>query len=35
MQDGDDEKSWMERADRGLYRAKEAGRDRAASVEER
>jgi diguanylate cyclase (GGDEF)-like protein len=27
---GDDSKSWIDRADRGLYAAKQAGRDRAA-----
>lgn len=31
---GDDGKAWMERADRGLYVAKEQGRDRAARAPE-
>ncbi len=33
--EADDEKAWLERADRGLYLAKEQGRDRAAVAPEK
>jgi diguanylate cyclase len=33
VKDGDDAKAWLDRSDRALYAAKEAGRDRVATAE--